>query len=615
MSNRGWAALGWQGNGIVSALETEESLRDPPVRKRPWGIGAGVFLLLALSPFVAVGIFEGILRMAGYGHSVRFFVEKEFGGQIYHVTNPAFYQQFMAMPVGKIMNLDDLGFRVPATKAAGAYRIFIFGESAALGCTPDAAYGLAPMLEVILGDRFSAMRFEVYNASCPALNSHVMRLAAEACADLEPDLFIVYMGNNEYSGPFGPAWGSDRGASPAAIRAWMAFGGLRTVQWLRNMLWRPWLPRAQEAGEYLKALRRCRPDSLPCQAMRDRFRENLDAIREAGVKAGATVLLCSVGSNLRDWRPFASMHPPGWDKTKSERWDALFRKGRARQETGAYDQAIEAYRQAAALDDSYAELQYWMGVCCLRLGMRDKAMKHFRMARDYDCLPMRTDSEQNRIVAATAARGPSDRVQFVDLEAILPEHGEFGIAGNDLFWDFVHFTFSGTYAAAAALSDRIAAVLPEPARAQAVSALIDQSECERRMAFTPPVRLRHVQELLPAFRFWGVDEAYVSGLLRQASELEKQVGANGADIEEEGYRQALSLNGNGYYVLSRYARLLLEKGDAAGAAEMARKILENDPVRPAARKILVDAMEKAGQQTEALRERRILQELFPDEES
>ncbi|HNR35730.1 MAG TPA: tetratricopeptide repeat protein [Candidatus Hydrogenedentes bacterium] len=598
----------------MSTLDTKESLHDPLGRKRPWGVRAGVFLLLILLPFVFAGVFEGILRVSGYGQSNRFLLEKTFGGQTYHVTNPAFYQQFMTMPVGKIMNLDDLGFRVPAQKAADVYRIFIFGESAALGCTPDAAYGLAPMLEVILGARFPSLRFEVYNASCPALNSHVMRYAAEACAALEPDLFIVYMGNNEFSGPFGPAWGSDRAASPAAIRVWVTLGDLRTVQWLRNMLWRPWLPRAQEAGEYLKALRRCRPDSPPCQAMRGRFRDNLDAIRTAGVKAGAKVFFCSVGSNLRDWRPFASMHPPGWDKSKSEPWDAHFRKGRARQETGAYAEAIEAYRQAAALDDSHAELQYRMGVCCLRLGMRDEAVAHFRRARDYDCLPMRTDSEQNRIIAETAARGPSDRVQFIDLEAILSERGESGMAGNDLFWDFVHFTFTGTHAAAAALSDRIAAVLPEPARAHAASAPLDQSDCERRMAFTPPVLLRHVKELLPAFRFWGVDEDYVAGLLRQESKLEMQVGANGADIEAEGYRQALAFNAGGYYVLSRYARLLLEKGDAPGAIELARKMLVSDPVRPAARRLLIDALEKAGQQTEALRERRTLQELFPGEE-
>ena len=38
-----------------------------------------------------------------------------------------------------------------------------------------------------------------------AINSHVAVEIARDCAAHQPDLFVVYMGNNEVVGPFGPA--------------------------------------------------------------------------------------------------------------------------------------------------------------------------------------------------------------------------------------------------------------------------------------------------------------------------------------------------------------------------------------------------------------------------
>ncbi len=563
-------------------------------------------------PVALLGAFEVVLRVAGYGHSTRFLVEKEYGGQTFHVVNKEFYQQFMSMPVGNIMNLDDLGFSVPAKKADDAYRIFILGSSAAHGCTPDFAYGFGRMLELMLRARFPQVRFEVYNAACPALNSHVMRFAAEGCATLEPDLFIVYMGNNEFSGPFGPAWGGEGMSSLTAIRTWMAFGELRTVQWLRNMAWRPWLPRTLEASEYLKGLRRFRHDSPQRANVSERFRQNIEDIRAFGVKAGASVLLCTVGSNIRDWQPFDSMHPAGWPDSSKSQWEAHFRTGRARQEMGAYREAVESYIEAAALDGSYAELQYRIGTCYWRLEAYDKAAEHLRLARDYDALPMRVDGPQNQIIADTAAHEPSDWVGLVDIEGALAEHSAHGIEGGDMFWDFVHFNFTGGYTVARSLFDRIATLLVERTHTTDKPAPLSQSDCERRLGFTPPVLLRHVKDLVPAFRFWGVADEYVSGLIARQAALEKQIGANGPDLEEEGYRQALALSGRDYYAMSRYARLLLQKGDSAAALGLARTIVAQHPLRPASHWLLIDALEKVGKKDEAIKELHALLDIFPD---
>ena len=68
------------------------------------------------------------------------------------------------------------------------------------------------------------------------MNSHVMRAAAKACAALKPDLCLVYMGNNEAVGPFGPTTTLGRLGPlwrPPVIRFLIAMNGLRVTQLLR----------------------------------------------------------------------------------------------------------------------------------------------------------------------------------------------------------------------------------------------------------------------------------------------------------------------------------------------------------------------------------------------
>src|SRR5438270_12721508 len=91
---------------------------------------------------------------------------------------------------------------MPADKPPGTRRIFIFGESAALG-TPASEYGFGRMLAAMLKARFPDQKFEVVNTSMVAINSHVIARIAKECAKKDGDLWIIYMGNNEVIGPYG----------------------------------------------------------------------------------------------------------------------------------------------------------------------------------------------------------------------------------------------------------------------------------------------------------------------------------------------------------------------------------------------------------------------------
>jgi hypothetical protein len=88
-------------------------------------------------------------------------------------------------------------------KPVGTYRIFVLGESAAMG-DPDPAYGFSRYLAAMLGERFPTMRFEVVNTGIVAINSHVSLVMARELAKYKPDLLLVYTGSNEVVGPYGP---------------------------------------------------------------------------------------------------------------------------------------------------------------------------------------------------------------------------------------------------------------------------------------------------------------------------------------------------------------------------------------------------------------------------
>ena len=104
---------------------------------------------------------------------------------------------------------------------------------------PDPTYGFARYLEVMLRERFPRVKFDVVNASITAINSHVLLPMVKDLVQYQPDLFVIYAGNTEVVGPFGPgtvltSWDS----SLPAIRARIALNSTRLGSTCREGLWR-----------------------------------------------------------------------------------------------------------------------------------------------------------------------------------------------------------------------------------------------------------------------------------------------------------------------------------------------------------------------------------------
>ena len=137
----------------------ETTVIEPTPAPRPRRRWAFRLLALAIVPLMLV-VVELALRVGGYGFPTGFFKPLKIGNEGYLVQNEEFGLRFFPREISRKPE----PILMKAIKPPGKFRIFIFGESAALG-DPEPAYGAGRYLEVLLRERFP---------SAPSLRSSVI---------------------------------------------------------------------------------------------------------------------------------------------------------------------------------------------------------------------------------------------------------------------------------------------------------------------------------------------------------------------------------------------------------------------------------------------------------
>jgi len=324
-------------------------------------------LAALLLPVVLILLLELALRLIGYGYPTSFFLKS---GDVY-IENQDFTRRYF--PPGLARSPQPLVLK--ARKPEGTCRIFVFGESAAMG-DPEPAFGFARILEVLLRERFGKP-VEVVNVAVTAINSHVIRRIAGDCKGLDGDLWMIYMGNNEVVGPFGAGTVFGKQVpSRAFINLTLAFKATRVGQLLSALV----RPKASATWQGMEMFlnQQVRYNDPRMAKVYAHFERNLRDIINA---AGTRVILSTVAVNLEGCPPFASVAAP-----EEESAEAQFRKG------------------------------------------------NFEKARDLDTLRFRADSRINDIIRATAkdlGTGSIDPAPRTRAEHFY-EHVHFRFEGNYL---------------------------------------------------------------------------------------------------------------------------------------------------------------------------------------
>lgn len=435
-----------------------------------------------LIPALFLGILEGSLRVFGCGYPTGTFVKDKLGDKEIYRQNYQFGWRFFPRNIARTFD----GFVLDAEKPPRTYRIFVLGASAAMGM-PAPAYNFGRILEAMLNDMYPDMTFEVYTTAMVAINSHAVLEIANDCAKHEPDLFIVYLGNNEVVGPFGPGTVfSPLSPHLGLIRANLAVKSTRTGQLFEQLLG---VVSAQGDAPYrwggleMFLEKQVRRSSPALQHVYHHFETNLQDICRVAQRAGAAVIISNVGSNLKDCPPFASLHRADLTDSEKQQWEQLYQQGIDSETDGQYQPAIDRYMTAVEMDDTYADLHFRIGRCGWKLGKYQQARQEYIKARDYDTLRFRADTQINEIIHKIAANRQQEGIYFIDSITALQENSPHQTPGMKLFYEHVHFNFSGNYIIASAIFPAVQKLLPAALQAKSASLLTEQ-QAAARLAYT-----------------------------------------------------------------------------------------------------------------------------------
>jgi tetratricopeptide (TPR) repeat protein len=453
-------------------------------------------MALALAPLFAFGLLEGVLRVAGYGYDTAFFKKASINGRDFLINNDSFVLRFFPPQLTRLPE----PLRMEARKPAKTCRIFILGESAALG-DPSPPYGAWRYLQTLLREQFPEEKFEVVNVSITAINSHVILPIARECASQQGDFWIVYMGNNEMVGPFGAASVFGAQAPPlGAVRLSLALQKTRVGQWLMAVV-RDLKFQSGQSGSWrgmeLFLSNQLAPDDLRKERVYGNFQQNLGDILQAGLESGARVVLNTVAVNLKDCSPFASLPPARLPAAERAACQRLAAEAAQAQQQGRYREAAGQFAEAAKLQPLGADLQYGLAQCLWSMTNFAAAREHFQKACDCDALPFRADSRLNELIRQAARQSANSNLLLFDAAAALAAGRPGGICGDETFLEHVHFNFDGNYRLARAWAGMIGPLLPESSQGKRTGRdWLSQAQCEERLALTDWNRMMIVSEEL-----------------------------------------------------------------------------------------------------------------------
>jgi tetratricopeptide (TPR) repeat protein len=480
-----------------------------------------------LVPVVLLAVLEGALRLFGVGFPTELTVPCTVHGHAASCYNLFFPAPFF--PPGMIKTPQ--AYAIPAEKPPGTFRIFVLGESAAMG-DPDPAYAFSRYLEVMLRDRYPSMKFEVVNTGSVAINSHVLLPIAEGLAKQRPDLFIIYSGNNEVVGPYGPGTAlTSSGMSMPVIRSSIFVRSTRIGQLLTKV----GTQKREWGGMEMFLDKQVQATSPLMKYSYANFETNLRDTIAVARRSGARVIVSTVATNLKDCGPFGSQHRENLAPDDLRSWTALVQKGSELERARSYPEALQAYQEATKIDDQYAELEFRIARSLWMQGDSGNAKAHFLRARDLDTLRFRVDSKINDINRSVASSSPG--AELVDADSIFSKESPNGIIGSELVYEHVHLTPLGNYVLARAMFLQIASQLPvaagHPPQAGDVPS---EMECEQQLAFTRHDRSRIAGEMLqrlqkPPFTNQVNHSDQVLRLMLQAGEASESPDETAAQYE------------------------------------------------------------------------------------
>jgi tetratricopeptide (TPR) repeat protein len=373
------------------------------------------------------------------------------------------------------------------------------------------------------------------------------------------------MGNNEMVGPFGAETSYGLHApSLGMIRTILAIKSNRIGQLLdavgRRLRSNASTPK-QWGGMEMFAQNRLGYDDPARLRAYANFKGNLEDILRAAQKVEVPVILSTMAVNLKDCAPFASIHAAGLEKNQEPAWDQLYQQGVDLETAGSNREALVYYQQAARIDPQFADVQFRMGSCELALTNDAQARLDFELARDYDALDFRSDTRINSAIQEAASRHAGRGVYLVDAAGAMAQSSPHGISGLELFYEHVHFNFTGNYLLALSFAEQIKKILPASITNQDKGNWASAELCDERLAVTVWDRLGVWQRVLrtvtsPPFTGQFNHDTMLKVYEAKWAETKSLMNTQSPEQARQTYEQALALAPNDSFLHLNFVAFL-----------------------------------------------------------
>ena len=364
-----------------------------------------VFRLLAAAlPFLILGAVEGGLRLAGRGGYPPFL--REAGrlptGETLCLVEPAASKPYFFANPDRPGYAEQTNFRMP--KPAGTVRIFLAGESAAKGYPQPRNLSMAAFLQEMLQAAWPGREVEVIALGTTAVASFPLVYQVRDALRFDPDLFIFYVGNNEFFGAYGTGSLDAAGTfSPRVLRVLRALRGAALFQTLNEALRR----KSDDSQTLMEQMigRAAIPADSPLRAAAARnLEENLVAMLAQTEAADVPAIVCTTASNEADLAPLGAEDAEAGGDARQAEARRLLAEGEAllaRDPAGA----ARLFQAATEQAPRQARARFLLGRARAAAGDRAGARAAFLAARDLDTLPWRPTSQTEEAIRSAARRG------------------------------------------------------------------------------------------------------------------------------------------------------------------------------------------------------------------
>jgi tetratricopeptide (TPR) repeat protein len=524
----------------------------------------------------------------------------------------------------------------PREKDPDSYRIFCVGGSTTYGRPYRDRVSFCGWLRAYLQAAEPSRNWEVINAGGISYASYRVARLMNELKDYQPDLFIVYSGQNEFleQRSYGallsmPDWVIDLDATLSGTRIYSAMKlGLEAIQSASQQLHE----RDRMSGEVDEILNHTlgpqsyHRDDVLKQHIVTHYRLNMRRMARIARSVNADIIYVKPAINIKDMSPFKSEHKEGLSLQALMQWQALIGRAAEQYAAGDADDALTDYRQALEIDDRYADLHFRIGRLLYETGRYDEAEKSLRRAVEEDVAPLRILASMQQIVEEVASSEDAPLVDFADiLRRAYLKRSDHAVFGNEYFVDHVHTNMEGYRLLGLALFDKLVQQGVAAPDASWNEALIEDVRREVIAELDPRDEGETLLNLGRVFDWAGkFNEAY--NVLKRAMEIlgpspgiytrlaKSSYGLGRLEESVQYFREALALEPNDFGTHSRLGMVLAELGHLDEAIEECRTELELHPGYSTGHAGLAKLLGEAGDNVEAQKHFETALQINPDSE-